>query len=74
MSAPEPQEEPRRHFWLPVSDRVRHAFRGRRYGGQDVGTTVCGIGVTMGEATETDWVMAPSCLECNRILKEEQGQ
>lgn len=68
---PETAERPR-HFWLPSGDRVRHAFRGRRWLNQKQDTTVCGKGVRLSLPTEEDWFMAPTCLDCNRVLKAEQ--
>ncbi|MGW1677886.1 hypothetical protein [Saccharopolyspora sp. NPDC002376] len=69
--------EVQRHFWLPTPDPdagafVRHAFRGRRWEGQASEATVCGKQVAMAKPSEVDWCSAPTCLDCNGILVNEQ--
>lgn len=65
-------EEPERHYWMPSGDDVRHAFRGRRWERQGADTTVCGVSVALYEPDELDWISAPTCLACNRVLRDEQ--
>ncbi|MEV0705378.1 hypothetical protein AB0I53_46735 [Saccharopolyspora sp. NPDC050389] len=64
-----------RHYWLPTPDGdrfVRHAFRGRRWESQSCDTTVCGKRVAMAKPSEMDWCTAPTCRDCNGILRDEQ--
>lgn len=67
---PETAERPR-HYWRPADDRVRHAFRGRRWMNTPRETSVCGADVLLHEADETEWWQSPTCLDCNRVLKAE---
>lgn len=63
---------PDRHFWRPGGDAVRHAFRGRRWCGQVNETSVCGTGVRLtADPSESDWVIAPTCADCNAVLRAE---
>lgn len=77
MEAVKPDES-EYHFWLPVPDRgthgTRHAFKGgRRWDGRAMGSTVCGVeDVPMAGPSEMDWIMAPTCLTCISLLKNEQ--
>ncbi|MGP4018149.1 hypothetical protein [Saccharopolyspora sp. 5N708] len=66
-----------RHYWLPTPNPdtgafVRHAFRGRRWESQSTDTTVCGTDVAMAKPSELDWCTAPTCQDCNGVLREEQ--
>ncbi|WP_243788158.1 zinc finger protein [Saccharopolyspora gloriosae] len=63
----------KRHYWRPASDGRRHAFRGWRWDGKTEASSVCGVDVTLSGATdETEWVVAPSCLDCNSVLCNEK--
>lgn len=62
---------PLRHYWLPSGDRVRHAFRGRRWMHQEADTSICGRQVSMHLPTEAEWFTSPTCPDCNRALKTE---
>lgn len=64
------------HYWLPISDPdtsgQRHAFRGRRWHGQDCDVAICGTVAAMATPSEIDWIHAPTCQRCNATLKHEQ--
>ncbi|TDD04645.1 hypothetical protein E1181_17280 [Saccharopolyspora terrae] len=64
-----------RHFWL-VSNRertggVRHAFRGARWDGKRADLSVCGERVALAQPSDLDWILFPTCVTCNDILKAE---
>ena len=61
-----------RHHWRPAGDGIRHAFRGWRWNGRTEDVSICGVRTTLAEElSETDWVRAPSCADCNRALRPE---
>lgn len=71
MSASDERTAVHRHFWRPAGDSIRHAFRGRRWEREERATSVCGRDVALGAATEYNWIVAPTCPVCYRILKDE---
>lgn len=48
---------------------VRHAFRGNRWEGQASLQAVCGEAVALARPSEMDWVLFPTCADCNAALK-----
>lgn len=62
------------HYWMPVPQDRRHAFRGaRRWDGRRSGKTVCGIEVALAAPSELDWIHIATCPACWDSLVTEAG-
>ncbi|RKT88244.1 hypothetical protein SAMN05421805_101318 [Saccharopolyspora antimicrobica] len=68
-----------RYFWLPVPDEssdyglVRHAFAGSRLDKGPADDSFCGDTYALAIPSEMDWIRAPTCQDCNTLLKELKG-
>ncbi|MFI0465909.1 hypothetical protein ACH347_17670 [Saccharopolyspora sp. 5N102] len=68
-----------RYYWLPVVDEsssyglVRHAFAGRYIDAGANGESFCAKNFALAKPSEVDWIQAPSCQDCNSMLKELKG-
>lgn len=68
-----------RYYWLPVVDEsssggmVRHAFRGTYADASANGDSFCDKRFCLAKPSEMDWIQAPSCQDCNSLLKALKG-